>query len=303
MFAELGHKTLMLDADPQANLTSMLLTDGYILDLIEQSKTILSPLTPLSKGIGDLDEAFTQTINQNLFLISGDLGLSALEDDLSNAWFHCLNKKEPAFRLTSAFYRMAIRTGTKLDIDYVFIDVGPNLGALNRAVMLSADHVIVPVAADLFSLQGIKNLGVALRNWRREWQEDRLPKNTDPNLELPSGSMAPLGYVVLQHEARHNRPVKAYERWANRIPYTFAQHVMGIETSEDTDVTNDKYCLGMLKHYRSLAPMSMEVHKPMFLLKPGDGAIGAHFEAVQRCYRDFKTLAEKIKHSVDASVA
>ncbi len=53
-------------------------------------------------------------------------------------------------------------------------------------------------------------------------------------------------------------------------------------------------CLALLKHYHSLMPMAMEARKPIFLLKPADGAIGAHFQAVQRSYTDFKSLCEKI---------
>ena len=62
---------------------------------------------------------------------------------------------------------------------------------------------------------------------------------------------------------------------------------------------NDSYLLDHLKDYRSLMPMAMEKTKPIFLLKPGDGAIGAHFQAVQSCYNDFKKLTLKIISAVE----
>jgi hypothetical protein len=62
-------------------------------------------------------------------------------------------------------------------------------------------------------------------------------------------------------------------------------------------VTNDPYCLALLKHYRSLMPMAMEARKPIFFLKSSDGAIGAHIEAVKSCYQDFQKLAAKIASS------
>jgi hypothetical protein len=89
----------------------------------------------------------------------------------------------------------------------VIIDAGPNLGAINRAALL---------AADLFSLQGLRNLGPAMREWRRNWQEQAAPR-APSELDLPPGTMGPLGYVVLQHAVRLDRPVKAYERWFSRI--------------------------------------------------------------------------------------
>jgi hypothetical protein len=57
----------------------------------------------------------------------------------------------------------------------------------------------------------------------------------------------------------------------------------------------DSNCLGLVKHYLSLMPMSMEAHKPMFHLLPADGAIGAHYHAVQEADRNFKQLAKKIE--------
>ena len=59
-------------------------------------------------------------------------------------------------------------------------------------------------------------------------------------------------------------------------------------------VENDPNCLAQLKHYRSLMPLAMEAHKPMFHLKPADGAIGAHGEAVKDCRNDFLRLARKV---------
>jgi hypothetical protein len=61
-----------------------------------------------------------------------------------------------------------------------------------------------------------------------------------------------------------------------------------------TSVDEDSNCLALLKHYHSLAPMSMEARKPMFFLKSADGAFGAHVQSVQRSYTDFESLTQKI---------
>ena len=70
------------------------------------------------------------------------------------------------------------------------------------------------------------------------------------------------------------------------------------DTRHPPAAADDPYCLAMLKHYRSLMPLAMEAHKPMFHLKPADGAIGAHISAVRDCYDDFHILAQKIAASV-----
>ena len=62
--------------------------------------------------------------------------------------------------------------------------------------------------------------------------------------------------------------------------------------------TLDPYCLAQLKHYRSLMPLSYEAHKPVFALKPADGAFGGHQAAVVAARNDFTLLADKIWRSV-----
>mgnify|MGYP001585603269 FL=1 len=141
--------------------------------------------------------------------------------------------------------------------ELVLIDVGPNLVAINRAAIISSQNIVVPLAPDLFSLQGLKNLGPALRRWRKEWK-DRLEKNTDTTLDLPQGVMKPIGYVILQHAMRADKPVKAYERWMARIPKIYRESVLADESfAAIEDVPQDPYCLYMLKHYRSLLPLAM----------------------------------------------
>ena len=215
------------------------------------------------------------------------------EDKLSENWGKCLNGDEAAFRITSAFHRIKQEAGVAHRADFCIIDVGPNFGVINRATFIAADYLIVPLAADLFSLQGLKNIGIRLEAWRSEWG-DRSARNPEPDLPLPNGEIEPLGYVVMQHSIKKSRPVQSYLAWANRIPIVFGQFVRKNVVPKTATVEADENCLAFLKHFHSLVPMSMEVRKPIFLLKPADGAIGAHFSAVKRAYQDFKALSEKI---------
>jgi cellulose biosynthesis protein BcsQ len=296
MLAELGHKCLAVDLDPQANLTSMFLSDDELERIYSQDldrETLISGIKPIDRGIGDIATVKIHNISNNIGLLAGDLDLSLFEDKLSANWSKCVDGDEAAFRIVSSFYRIIQNEATNFGAEYCIIDVGPNFGALNRATLIAADFVIVPMAADLFSLQGLKNLGKRLGIWKTEWA-DRVSRNRATDLELPSGEILPLGYVVMQHGIKESRPVQSYLRWANRIPAVFNEYVLGNLTTDIAKVEDDDNCLSLLKHYHSLIPMAMEVRKPIFLLKPADGAIGAHYQAVLRAYSDFKLLTEHI---------
>ncbi len=302
MFAEMGKRVLVADFDPQANLTSMFLTESVLEQLWdpddEQDESVMAPLNPIIRGLGDIGPTPLKEIAANIRLIPGDLSLSNFEMSLSESWAKCLDRQEPAFRTTSSLYRI-IRNGAKsFDADLNMIDVGPNFGAINRAALISADFVVVPVAPDLFSIQGLRNLGPTLKKWREEWQT-RLQLNPANDLPLPVGRMHPLGYVVLQFGIRDSRPVAAYDKWAKRIPSTFLEKVLG--TVPDEGVSSDQSnCLGLLKHYRSLMPMAMEARKPIFQLKASDGAIGAHTYSVDDCRKDFRRLANQILQALNS---
>jgi cellulose biosynthesis protein BcsQ len=204
-----------------------------------------------------------------------------------------MDRKERSFRVISAFWRILQKAVAAYQADVVLMDLGPNLGAINRAALIAADYVVVPLSPDLFSLQGLRNLGPTLRRWREEWKE-RLGKNPATDLKLPEGRMLPVGYIVLQHSMRLDRPVKAYDRWIARIPEVYRTAVLDQTVGGNIPITDDPHSLALLKHYRSLMPLAHEARKPMFHLKPADGAIGGHVQAAQSAYRDFETLARGI---------
>ncbi|MBI5559200.1 MAG: ParA family protein [Deltaproteobacteria bacterium] len=294
MFADHGVKTLAVDFDPQANLTAMFLDEKCLEELWpddEHPDTVYGAVRPILRGIGDIAHPSVQMIHKDLGLIPGDLGLSRFEDKLSDAWPRCHNRDESAFRTMTAFHRL-VQHGAEWGAELALIDVGPNLGAINRSALIASDQVCLPLAPDLFSLQGLKNLGPTLREWRAVWAE--LLSKAPAGLPMPKGAMQPIGYIVMQHGILDSRPVKAYKRWMDRIPGVYREAVLDETITSLPLVVQDPYCLSLLKHYRSLMPMAMEARKPIFFLKSADGAIGAHIEAVKSCYSDFQKLAGKI---------
>jgi cellulose biosynthesis protein BcsQ len=297
MYAELDLRVVAADLDPQANLTAAFLSEDRLEEIWEDRenhKTIFKIVEPLIEKTGDIAEPDLEYIEDNLALLVGDMSLSKFEDDLAGEWPKCSDGTSGGpFRVISAFWRVMQKAAQKHQADIILMDLGPNLGAINRAALVAADYVVVPLSPDLFSLQGLHNLGPTLWRWRKEWQE-RLKKNPAPDLALPKGSMEPVGYIVLQHSVRLDRPVKAYEQWIGRIPGVYREKVLDQSGSKRVSVKNDPLCLALLKHYRSLIPMAQEARKAIFQLKPADGAIGSHAQAVEEAYQDFRKLARMI---------
>jgi len=296
MFSDQRKRVVAVDLDPQANLTSAFLDEEKLEALWDRDKeanTIYRSIQPLT-GVGDLLEPDLQKISTDLYLLPGDVALSAFEENLANVWPDSMGDSNlfRPFRILTAFWQVMQLAAKKVEADMLLVDVGPNLGAINRSVLISTDYVIIPLGADLFSLQGLKNLGPTLRSWRGLWKK-RLDNWPNPEFDLPKGEMMPVGYLCQQHSVRLNRPVKAYDKWVNRIPAVYRESVLN-EPPKNLKLEDDPLCLATIKHYRSLIPMSQENRKPVFKLSAADGAIGSHASASQEAYKDFYTLAKKI---------
>jgi cellulose biosynthesis protein BcsQ len=314
-YADLGYGVIAADLDPQVNLSAAFLDEERLEELWPEGRhpqTVYGAVTPLLGGVGDIADPHLEQVReghqlsvQNLFgdalhLIVGDLELSRFEDDLGDAWSKCLEGRERAFRVMSSFWRIVQRAAELKKADLILLDLGPNLGAINRAALIAADFVIFPLSADLFSLQGLRNLGPTLREWRTDWSE-RLARNPERSLALPWGTMQPAGYIVQQHSVRLDRPVKAYDRWIAKIPAVYRRAVLNVPEEPGLGIEQDPHCLILLKHFRSLMPLAQEARKPMFHLKPADGAIGSHIEAVKSVDRDFTHLATTIAERIGLS--
>lgn len=293
MLSEMGYTVTAADVDAQSNLTAAFLGEDELEELWNASgpNTLYRALEPILET-GDLLEPESRRVNQKLYLIPGDVSLALFEDSLSEAWLKCLGGEPPhrPFRIVTAFWQLMQMSAERTNTDILLVDVGPNLGAINRSALIASDCVAVPLGADLFSLQGLKNLGPTLRRWRDGWKK-RLENWPKPRFALPSGRMTPLGYIVQQHGVRLSRPVIAYDKWINRMPGVYHRSVL----EEDTPAmppSDDPECLAMINRYRSLIPLAREAGKPIFHLAPADGAIGSHALAVRDAGADFRKLAE-----------
>lgn len=301
MFADLGVRVLVADLDPQANLTAISLDidtlDELDIGLVDSIYDVIAPIISGEQSIAP----HVIEVSENFGLLAGDLELSFVEDALSSAWADTKNDsplvKRRGIRISMALAKAVRDAGRAFEADIAMIDVGPNLGALNRAALLGADYVIVPVAPDIFSLKGLRNVGSVLKTWRNGWNE-RTSDVAAPTGGWPTGDMRPIGYVVSRFTIYAGDKARHFRRWINRVPEIFQKDVLGSKIQAAETVEEDAFSLAWLKDYHSLIAMAHEARKPVFHLKPSDGAIGGHQQAVQRSYTDFQTLALNVAERV-----
>lgn len=313
MFASLGKRVVITDLDPQANLTAAFLDEDQIEEIWRQQtpgSTIYQSVRPLT-NVGDIARPVLKEISTDLYLLPGDVALSGFEETLSAEWPNSMgdNNLYRPMRILSSFWQVMQMAADNVQADHLLVDIGPNLGAINRSVLVATDYVAIPLGADLFSLQGLSNLGPTLRSWENLWKKrldnwkESVERTQFPDFQLPSGKMQPIGYPCQQHGVRLDRPVKAYDKWVQRIPAVYLEAVLNQPPVANIKQDQDPNCLATIKHYRSLIPMAQEHRKPIFNLSSADGAIGSHANAVSDARKDFRLLAEKIAEEIGMQVS
>jgi cellulose biosynthesis protein BcsQ len=299
MLSDLGHRVLAADLDPQGDLSTMFLDESELAELLEAedaARTVYQAMAPLATA-GDIDRAAATKLGDRLALLPGDIRLSAFEALLSQSWTACLGRDVRPFHALGAFYQVLRRAATEMGADVVLVDVGPGAGAIQRAALLAADHVIFPVSAGVASLYGLRSLGPALATWRAEWAQRRQhfqDEHAGATLDLPAGAMQPAGYVITRPFQHAGRGGRASEKGVELVPAVYLRDVLGDATAEIPALDADRHCLGRLKHYPSLMSMARDARKPISHLTPADGAIGAHVYAARDGTRELRALAEAI---------
>ncbi len=298
--ADLKVRVLVADLDPQANLTALCLEEERLEELwaTEETsrQTVAGAVYPLREGLGDVSPVRPEPISDRVGLLVGDIDLSTYEAVLAAAWPNCLDAQRGAHahRVTSAFYRAVRGAATEWGAHVALIDVGPNLGAINRAALIAAEWVVTPLNADLFSIRGLRNLGPTLRQWRAEWADRRSRSPLAPE-SVPGGKMDAAGYVVVQPNLYGNDVTNAYRTWFARVPREYAR---ALDLAGDDAHVSGAYGLAVVKHYRSLMAMAREARRPIFKLTAADGALGSHLTTAREAGNEFRALARRIAERV-----
>lgn len=278
--ADKNHRVLMVDCDSQCNLTAYALDDRAIERAWEErGSSIYRLIEPVARTIGDIRNRAPVKINDRLHILPGDLLLSNFEDRLGDTWNSAKGGSEADLRAQSAIFRAIQNASEKVNAEIILIDLGPNLGALNRAVLGGTDYIIVPISPDLFSIRGTENLGNKLEIWRKEWTQcNKAWSGT--GLPLPKGQPKFLGYVMQQHNIRNNNEgmTRGWNIFGDRVKEAVQNNIVKRLLPVDQVVVrhNHDYNLGKIPNLHSLIPYSMEARIPVYKCTSREGLNGAH---------------------------
>ena len=164
--AHRGRKTLLIDLDPQANSTIAFFSMGEVTaSMFDVLGDVHTPMVEVVKATKD----------PNLFVGSGRLALAKLETVLAGQF-------DAPYRLKDAL------APVQKDYDYIVLDTPPSLGILTVNALVASTHLLVPIQAAYFAIEGTDDL---LETY------ERIRARPNPSLKM-------LGVVITLFDKRTN---------------------------------------------------------------------------------------------------
>ena len=294
-FAKEGYKVLLVDLDPQCNLTLHALGVEYFERNLfsDHNQTVYSVVKGFVEGETGVDFDVKPTkLSENLSILPGDMSMVYFEELIPNALGDAAKGNPRGFIQTSAIDRYLNKIAVKEDFDLIMIDTSPNLGPLNQVILLGTDYFVVPATPDVFSVQGIENLGKVVAKWKETWKLSAvaLSKQNDniPSANLLSGEGLFAGYIVNAYHL-YLQPIKNHRNWMEEINKKVRDHLSNLHSKNGlVQFTNSP--LAQIKDYGKIASMAQEKLCAMFDLQAVDLGKEGTIENWQRSKNEFELL-------------
>jgi len=270
---ELNKKVLIVDADPQCNLTALFLGDKFDSYYIEESTRLDNIMDGVKVAFAgkpiaiDAIKCPTHAANINLLLLAGHMNLSEYDTQLNFAQT-ASNALSSLQSLPGAFNDLIKKTAERYDIDYVLIDLNPGLSAINQNLFMISDGFIIPTNPDIFSIMAVKNLSTILPRWVK-WLNENRDNFAESAYPLPITTPKFVGEIIQRFNIRNGRAAAPYQNNMNEIKEIVTEILLPELQRNDmtfTLNTNYDYCLGEIPDFAGLNQRSQLYNVPVFTL-------------------------------------
>lgn len=316
MLASKGKRVILVDADPQCNLTGMVLGFSATHELeavYHKNQNIKSGLAPAFESqprLIDAVECVPIERQDGLFLLPGHVGLAEYEVTLGIAQ-ELSGSIQTLQNLPGSISYLLDKTADKLSADYILIDMSPSLGSINQNLLTTSDFFILPTTPDFFSVMAIESLATILPKWH-QWARKASELRILKEAAYPFPQITPLflGTIIQNYRIKNNKPSTAFQKWIDGIKDAISERLVPALHNEDmvfprdiyaSQGIDDDFCLIQMSDFDSLIAVSQDCQTPVFALTPEQIAQTGHVLdntlQSQKHFQDaFSTLADRVIH-------
>lgn len=296
--AAMGKKTLIIDLDPQCNLTILgmdeealhniwLEEDKFIEDfqgardslsgkeyetLVSSVRSIHFLLKPTEDGVAEIGKLTPpQSLAANLDLIPGRLTMHLFEDKISGRWSDVYQGDPLAVRTVTKIREIAEAYAKQFGYEFVIMDTSPSLGILNKVIISTTDGFLIPCMPDMFSLYGVRNIGNALAIWKRQFDTIYHLLSDEKRKSFPKNFVRLLGFTIYNAKkySGENKPwnlATAHYNYAMQMPNAIEQFIRPeIRDHLSHDILSHPVGETEIMHTHNTMPsMAQKYHLPMW---------------------------------------
>jgi chromosome partitioning protein len=311
--AERGHRVMLVDADPQCNLTSIIMQDDfetYYIDASTKEQNLRDGVEPAFGGqpspIGFVS-CYQTRANPNLLLLAGHPNLTEREPPLSFAQT-APNAFSTLQNLPGAFNALIENTAQHYNVEYVLIDLNPGLSAINQNLFSISDLFILPTNPDPFSLMAIQTLSQVIPRWYRQATEMKVAFSSS-SYPFPDANPKFAGAIIQRYNIRNGRPARSFANTIEEIEQEIQNRLIPSLRSSgmlyDISVYQAAhipatFSLATIPDFQTLQQQSQKHGVPVFALSNAQTETqGIILEQLQRKRQDFNTLFENIAEKIE----
>ncbi|MEQ8462493.1 ParA family protein [Coleofasciculus sp. E1-EBD-02] len=286
MLASKGKTVILVDTDPQCNLTGMALGEGTE-SAEKKIERIYNTHSNIRTGLAPAFESQPRAIEavdcipiegqDGLFLLPGHVGFAEYEVTLGIAQ-ELSGSIQALKNLPGSITDLLNKTAEKFSADYILIDMSPSLGAINHNLLMTSDFFIVPTTADFFSVMAIDSLAKVLPKWYA-WakQASSLPILKESSYPFPDITLRFLGIIVQKSRIIRGHETAALETWMQRIEQDIAKNLIPVlrqnnmmlpEQLYRENGIDKNYTLTKIPNFNNLIALSQEHQAPVYALTP-----------------------------------
>lgn len=329
MLSLLGKRVMVVDCDPQCNLTGVFLGDIDTEDYPFESETPQKPrnirdaVRPAFESrpyMIEPTELYESPSASGLFLLPGHVGLSEYESQLAVA--HELSNTLSALQnIPGALHHAIRKSGEAYAIDYALVDMSPSLGAINQNLFMTSDAFIIPMAPDLFSSMALRSLSRTLPKWV-EWGRKASNNALLKSADYPFRQVTPmyLGATVNNFRKRARgddvaKPTQAFQKWFDKLAEVKSTDLLVALEASKMLLPDELYreagapptdFLMEIGSLDGLIATAQELAKPVFAIDLAQdtsfrGTVGESYQTkIDDVYHGFRSGAEKVISLADA---
>lgn len=271
---EKSKKVLLVDVDPQSNLTELFLSSLSDEDPIPGT-SIYEALKPRFIGEASRIDAIkvdlaVHALYPKMKLLRGDFNFSNAETYFGNAISQAITENIHEKNTYVSLFLLLKDLARLHDFDHVIVDLGPSTGAIARMALLSCDAFIVPVTPDRFCNQAIKSLNGTITSWIKKHEQTM--KTFEPyGLERFNGKPKFLGAVSQNFKAYAGKTKKPYEKWETDIEKSINESIVRNDLiPKDKRVYDEGVYISTIKDFGPLGVVAQISGKAIFDLDQED---------------------------------